>query len=54
VKIPTSWSQFSDPSRPLHAMADLREEPSVSVAIQTEPGERWGIIQTRTDRFAAK
>jgi hypothetical protein len=27
-------------------MADIREEPSVSVAIQTEPGERWGIIQT--------
>jgi hypothetical protein len=27
-------------------MADLREEPVVSVAIQTEPRERWGIIQT--------
>jgi hypothetical protein len=27
-------------------MAELREEPAVSVAIQIEPGERWGIIQT--------
>ena len=43
MKIPTSWSQSLDPSRPLRPVADLSGEPAALITTHTEPGERWGI-----------